>query len=85
LFPKGAANDVQVVLTSLCVDGENELDIPGLIGASAALTISDIPFNGPIVGVKIGMMDGDFIINPTHEQIEQAISNLWSRAAKKAC
>jgi polyribonucleotide nucleotidyltransferase len=51
----------------------------------AALTISDIPFNGPIVGVKIGMMDGDFIINPTHEQIEQAILNLWSRAAKKAC
>ncbi len=70
LFPKNAANDVQVVLTSLSVDGENELDIPGLIGASAALTISDIPFNGPIGGVKIGMIDGDFVINPTHEQIE---------------
>ena len=70
LFPKNAANDVQVVLTSLSVDGENELDIPGLIGASAALVISDIPFNGPIGGVKIGMVDGDFVINPTHEQIE---------------
>ena len=70
LFPKNAANDVQVVLTSLSVDGENELDIPGLIGASAALVISDIPFAGPIGGVKIGMVDGDFVINPTHEQIE---------------
>ena len=70
LFPNNAANDVQIVLTSLSVDGENELDIPGLIGASAALVISDIPFNGPIGGVKIGMVDGDFVINPTHEQIE---------------
>jgi polyribonucleotide nucleotidyltransferase len=71
LFPKDAISDVQVVLTTLSVDGENELDIPGLIGASAALVISDIPFAGPIAGVKIGMQDGDLIINPTHEQIEQ--------------
>jgi polyribonucleotide nucleotidyltransferase len=83
LFPKGAANDVQVVLTSLCVDGENELDIPGLIGASAALTISDIPFSGPIVGVKIGMMDGDFIINPTHEQIEEGELELVVACSEK--
>ncbi|HEX8833857.1 MAG TPA: polyribonucleotide nucleotidyltransferase, partial [Abditibacteriaceae bacterium] len=76
LFPKDAVNDVQVVLTSLTVDGENELDIPGLIGASAALTISDIPFAGPIAGVKIGMLDGDLIINPTHEQIEQGALEL---------
>jgi len=70
LFPKDAANDVQVVLTSLSVDGENELDIPGLIGASAALSISDIPFKGPISAAKIGMIDGDLVINPTHQQIE---------------
>ena len=76
LFPKDAANDVQIVLTSLSVDGENELDIPGLIGASAALTISDIPFNGPIAGAKIGMLDGDLIINPTHEQIEEGALEL---------
>ena len=69
-FPKDALNDVQVVITTLSSDGENEIDIPGLIGASAALTISDIPFDGPLGGVKIGMVDGDLVINPTHEQIE---------------
>jgi polyribonucleotide nucleotidyltransferase len=69
-FPKGALNDVQVVITTLAVDHENDIDIPGLIGASAALTISDIPFDGPIGGVKIGIVDGDLVINPTHEQVE---------------
>ena len=70
-FPKGALNDVQVVVTTLAYDGENEVDIVGLIGASAALQISDIPFEGPIAGVKIGMLDGDLIVNPTHEEIEE--------------
>lgn len=69
-FPKDAVNDVQIVITTLSVDTENEIDVPGLIGASAALVISDIPFDGPIGGVKIGMLDGDLIINPTHEQID---------------
>jgi polyribonucleotide nucleotidyltransferase len=68
-FPKGALNDVQVVVTTLAVDAENDIDIPGLIGASAALAISDIPFD-PIGGVKIGIVDGDLVINPTHEQVE---------------
>ena len=76
LFPSGAANDVQVILTSLSVDGENELDIPGLIAASAALTISDIPFKGPIAGAKIGMIDGDLVVNPTHQQIEDGALEL---------
>lgn len=70
-FPKGALNDVQVVVTTLAYDGENEVDIPGLIGASAALHISDIPFEGPIAGVKIGLLDGDLIVNPTHQQVEE--------------
>ena len=70
-FPKGALNDVQIVVTTLAYDGENEVDIVGLIGASAALQISDIPFEGPIAGVKIGMLDGDFIVNPTHDEIEE--------------
>ena len=70
-FPKGALNDVQIVVTTLAYDGENEVDIVGLIGASAALQISDIPFEGPIAGVKIGMLDGDLIVNPTHEEIEE--------------
>ncbi len=70
-FPKGALNDVQIVVTTLAYDGENEVDIVGLIGASAALQISDIPFEGPIAGVKIGMLDGDLIVNPTHDEIEE--------------
>ena len=70
-FPKGALNDVQIVVTTLAYDGENEVDIVGLIGASAALQISDIPFEGPIGGVKIGMLDGDLIVNPTHQEIEE--------------
>lgn len=71
LFPHGALNDVQVVITTLAVDDENDIDIPGLVGASAALMISDIPFDGPIGGVKIGMVDGDLVVNPTHEQIAE--------------
>jgi polyribonucleotide nucleotidyltransferase len=70
LFPKGALNEVQIVITTLAVDGENDIDIPGLIGASAALMISDAPFAGPIGGVKIGMVDGDLVVNPTFDQIE---------------
>lgn len=75
-FPKDAVNDVQVVITTFAVDQENEPDIPGLIGASAALVISDIPFDGPIAGCKIGMIDGDLIVNPTHQQIEDGALEL---------
>ncbi|MBW3636254.1 MAG: polyribonucleotide nucleotidyltransferase, partial [Armatimonadetes bacterium] len=82
-FPKGALNDVQVVITTLAYDGENEVDIVGLIGASAALHLSDIPFEGPIGGVKIGMVDGDFVINPTHEQVENGALELVVSARKE--
>ena len=82
-FPKGALNDVQIVITTLTYDGENEVDIPALVGASAALHLSDIPFEGPIAGVKIGLMDGDFIINPTHEQIENGGMELVVSARKE--
>ena len=82
-FPKGALNDVQVVVTTLAYDGENEVDIVGLIGASAALHISEIPFEGPIGGVKIGIIDGDFVINPTHEQVETGQMELVVAARKE--
>ncbi|MDQ3815020.1 MAG: polyribonucleotide nucleotidyltransferase, partial [Armatimonadota bacterium] len=75
-FPKDAINDVQIVITTLSVDGDNDIDIPGLVGASAALVISDIPFDGPIGGVKIGMIDGDLIVNPTRDQIENGTLEL---------
>jgi len=70
LFPKGFRNDVQVIATVLSADQENAPDILGLIGASAALSISDIPWNGPIGAVRIGLLDGEFVINPTLRQIE---------------
>ncbi|WP_196599762.1 polyribonucleotide nucleotidyltransferase [Pectinatus frisingensis] len=65
LFPDGFRNDVQIVATVLSVDQDNPPEIAGMIGASAALSISDIPFKGPIAGVRIGRIDGQFIVNPT--------------------
>ena len=74
LFPDGFRNDVQIVLSILSVDKSNSPTIAALIGASAALHVSDIPFAGPVAGVQVGLVDGEFIINPTLQQ--QADSNL---------
>jgi polyribonucleotide nucleotidyltransferase len=74
LFPKGYYNDVQVVLTVLSTDQENDPDILALNGASAALTISAIPFNGPVGAVRVGRIDGQFVTNPTNSQL--ALSDL---------
>jgi polyribonucleotide nucleotidyltransferase len=74
LFPKGYQLDTQVIATVLSADGDNDPAIPALIGASAALTVSDIPFDGPIAGAKVGRIDGEFILNPTIE--EQAMSDV---------
>ncbi len=76
LFPEGFRNDVQIVATVLSVEQDNPPEIAGMIGASAALCISDIPFNGPIAGVRVGYIDGEFIINPTVEQREKSALNL---------
>lgn len=69
LFPDGFHNDVQVVATVMSVDHDNSPEIAAMIGASAALAISDIPFLGPIGGVKVGRVNGEFVINPTIEQM----------------
>ena len=74
LFPEGFRNDVQIIATVLCVDQDNAPEIAGMIGASCALSISDIPFGGPIAGVKVGRVDGELVINPTEEQ--RAVSDL---------
>jgi len=68
LFPKSVKRDVQVIATVLSADGENDADMPGLVAASAALTISDIPWEGPIAGVRVGIVDGQMVANPTYEQ-----------------
>jgi polyribonucleotide nucleotidyltransferase len=70
LFPEGMMNEVQIIATVLSCDGKNDSDILGIIGASAALTISDIPFNGPIGAVRVGMVDDKFILNPTIADLE---------------
>ena len=72
LFPKGLHNDVQVTLTVLSSDQENPPEILGMIGASAALSVSQIPFNGPIGSCRIAYLDGEYIIHPTYEQSNEA-------------
>ena len=72
LFPKGFRNDVQVVATVLSVDQDNSPEMAAMIGASAALTISKIPFAGPIAGVAVGKLAGQLILNPTPGQVEDS-------------
>ena len=72
LFPKGYFNEVQVQTLLLSADGENDSDILSINGASAALMISDLPFAGPIGAVRVGRIDGGFVANPTHEQMESS-------------
>jgi polyribonucleotide nucleotidyltransferase len=75
LFPEGFRNDVQIVNLVMSVDQDCSPEIAAMIGTSAALTISDVPFNGPIGGVVVGRIDGQFIINPTVEQ--EAASDIY--------
>jgi len=72
LFPKGYKDDVQLVITVLSTDQENLPDTVGTIAASAALTISEIPFNGPIASVRVGRIDGEFVVNPTFTQLKDS-------------
>ena len=71
MFPKKFHYEVQVYVSIFSYDGENDADVLGLLGASAALSISDIPFAGPMGAVRVGRMDGEFIANPTHSQQEE--------------
>ena len=76
LFPKGFRNDVEVMATVMSVEQDNPPEIAAMIGASCALSVSDIPWAGPIAGVRVGRVDGQFIINPTVEQREKSDLNL---------
>jgi len=73
LFPKGFLNDVQIIAVVLSSDGENDPDILALNGASAALSISDIPFNGPLAACRVGRIDGEFVLNPTYAELEKSV------------
>ena len=76
LFPKDFRNEVQIITTPLSADLETPLDIISIVGASTALSISDIPFNGPIGVTRIGCVDGEFVINPTYQQSDESTLDL---------
>ncbi len=81
-FPKGLRNEIQVIATVLSVDQENPPDIIALIGASASLSISDIPFDGPLAATRVGYVDGEFIINPTFQQVAEGRLDLVVAGSK---
>ena len=72
LFPKGMRNDIQVIAMPFAVDQENPPDVLAICAAGAALTISNIPFNGPIAGVRVGRIDGKFILFPSIKELEES-------------
>src|SRR5688500_17343952 len=72
LFPRGWYNEVQVQSVLLSADGENDPDIISIIGASAALMVSDIPWDGPLGAVRVGRINGQFVANPTHSQMAES-------------
>jgi polyribonucleotide nucleotidyltransferase len=72
LFPKGFYNEVQIVATVISANPDVDPDIPSLIGASAALTLSGIPFSGPIGAARVGYLNGEYIVNPTYRQLEDS-------------
>ncbi len=84
LFPQNFNYEVQVVVTILSSDRENDADVLGLIGASTALSISDIPFDGPIAAARVGRIDGKLVVNPTFSELEQSDMNIIVAASKEA-
>ncbi len=84
LFPEGFRNDVQIVATVICFDEDNAPEFAGMLGASCALCVSDIPFGGPIAGVHVGRVNGEFVINPTKEQLDVSEMDLIVAGSKDA-
>lgn len=84
LFPEGYRNDVQVIATALSVEQDNQPDILAMIGSSIALSISDIPFNGPTGSVNVGYVDGEYVINPSMAQREKSKLNITVSGTKDA-
>lgn len=84
LFPKGFYNDVTVIATPLSVDTDIMPEPLAIFGSSVALTVSDIPFEGPIGAVKVGCIDGKFIVNPTPSQLEESVLDLTVAGTKEA-
>jgi len=84
LFPKGYANETQIIATVLSVDEENEPDVVAMVGASAALHVSAIPFKEPVAAVRVGRVDGQYVINPTSEQLAGSDMNIVVAGNRRA-
>jgi len=84
LFPKGFQNETQIIATVLSADMDNEPSILGMIGASAAIYLSDIPFDQPIAGAKVGRIDGEYILNPTYDEMELSDIDLFVAGSEDA-
>ncbi|MCD0168350.1 polyribonucleotide nucleotidyltransferase [Deinococcus sp. 23YEL01] len=84
LFPKGYRHETQVIITVISADQQNLPDVLGPIGASAALSISDIPWNGPTACVRVGQIDGQFVLNPTTDQLERSPLDLVVAGTREA-
>ncbi|MBX3062609.1 MAG: polyribonucleotide nucleotidyltransferase [Anaerolineae bacterium] len=84
LFPKDLRNEVQIIITALSHDAEHPVDMLCIVGASAALTISNTPFNGPVAGVRVGMINGELVVNPTFQQMEESALDLRVAGTKDA-
>lgn len=84
LFDKRCRNDIHVMATVLSVDYDNAPELCGMLGASASLGISDIPWDGPIAGVRVGCIDGKFVINPTQEQLKVSTLNITVAGSETA-
>ncbi len=84
LFPKGFRNEVQVIISAVSHDQENPLDILAIVGASVVLSLSEIPFSGPVAGCRIGYVDSEFIVNPTYDQINEGSLDLTISSTNEA-
>ena len=84
LFPEGYFQEVQIYASVLSADRENDPDVPAMIGASAALSISKIPFLGPIGACRLGRVNGEFVLNPTHKQLDESDINVLVGGRKEA-
>jgi len=84
LFPKGFRNDIQIIVTVLSADQENDPDVLAFIGAATALCMSDIPFNTPVSAVRVGYVDGQYVANPTFPQLKESLLDLVVASIKGA-
>ncbi len=84
LFPKGFRHETQIIITVLSADQENSPEVLGLIGASTALCISEIPFEGPVGAVRVGYIKGEFLVNPTFSQLQESLLDLVVVGTKEA-